>query len=414
MKLYLIIVLLSAFVSLSLGQTLPSASPEKIKTFGSSLEKYRNKNQKNKKQQPDSQENRKVEESNDGEVIRVKSDLVVNDVLVTDQNRNVITGLKKDDFIVTENSVPQTIEIFSPGENASVPRSIVLVIDCVAPQVPYIRKSIEAAKLLVDKLNPNDKMAIVTVDVKLRMDFTTDKTLLKKTLDSLETKDIKIWGGLEFDALLAVLNEMFAAEDRRPIIIFQGDGTEIIWLQTDKDAPYRVSNSVRENSGMRYTGKMRNFGFSEVKEAVASSRATIYSIIPGIRFLGFSKEERLARAKTSFKNTYRALGIQEKYLPVLMRKYQGRDAEVLAAGQTAMFRVAELSGGNAGFIEKPEDAESIYSDIFTVIKNRYVIGYYPTNEARDGKRRNVKIDVRNHPEYIVTGRKAYFAPETGE
>jgi hypothetical protein len=76
-----------------------------------------------------------------------------------------------------------------------------------------------------------------------------------------------------------------------------------------------------------------------------------------------------------------------------------------------MFRVAELSGGNAGFIEKPEDAESIYADIFTVIKNRYVIGYYPTNQEQDGKRRELKIEVRNHPEYFVTGRKAYIAAE---
>ena len=73
-----------------------------------------------------------------------------------------------------------------------------------------------------------------------------------------------------------------------------------------------------------------------------------------------------------------------------------------------MFKVAELSGGNAGFIEKPEDAENIYSDIFTVIKNRYVIGYYPTNQSRDGKPRNVKIEVRSHPEYAITGRQAYF------
>jgi hypothetical protein len=39
-----------------------------------------------------------------------------------------------------------------------------------------------------------------------------------------------------------------------------------------------------------------------------------------------------------------------------------------------------------------------------------VIGYYPTNKARDGKRRTVTIEVRDHPEYIVWGRKAYFAP----
>ena len=74
-----------------------------------------------------------------------------------------------------------------------------------------------------------------------------------------------------------------------------------------------------------------------------------------------------------------------------------------------MFRIAELSGGNLGFIEKPEDAEGVYSNIFNLISNRYLIGYYPTNQGRDGKRREMKVAVRNHPEYIVTGRKAYFA-----
>jgi hypothetical protein len=46
-----------------------------------------------------------------------------------------------------------------------------------------------------------------------------------------------------------------------------------------------------------------------------------------------------------------------------------------------------------------------------VIENRYVVGYYPKNEARDGTRRSVKIEVKGHPEYVVLGRKTYFAPE---
>jgi hypothetical protein len=38
-----------------------------------------------------------------------------------------------------------------------------------------------------------------------------------------------------------------------------------------------------------------------------------------------------------------------------------------------------------------------------------VIGYYPTNRARDGRRRKISIEVRDHPEYTVWGQKAYFA-----
>ena len=73
-----------------------------------------------------------------------------------------------------------------------------------------------------------------------------------------------------------------------------------------------------------------------------------------------------------------------------------------------MSKIAELSGGDTCFIEKPQDAENVYANIFTNIKNRYVIGYYPTNQEQGGKRRYVKVEVRDHPEYIVTGRKTYL------
>jgi VWFA-related protein len=433
MKLHLIIVLFSAFASLCLGQT-PSASPEKSKSFGSSLEKYKNKEKENF-QNKHFQNKQKSDDADDGETIRIKTDLVVNDVLVTDQNGKMITNLKKEDFIVVENGVPQAIEMFSPGENATVPRSIVLIIDYFVAQAPYFKNSIEAAKLLVDKLAAQDKMAIVTIDVKLRLDFTQDKTLLKKTLDSLEknlmletlnwkrsvsgkarefldslgNKAVTPGTGLEFDTLLAVLNEMFNDTDRQRMIIFQGDGSEIIWLKEDKDMPFPVSDSMRWT--IKYVPKekqMRRFGFSDLKEAIERSRATIYSVIPGIRFLGFSREEQKSRAKISFINHYRALGMREEYFLMMKGTFQEPMAKLLLAGQTAMFRAAELSGGFTGFIEKPEDAENVYSEIFKQISNRYVIGYYPANQQQDGKRREVKVEVRNHPEYVVTGRKAYF------
>ena len=166
MKRFLIIALIPVFVSLSLGQAPTSPSSEKAKTFGSSLEKYKSKGQRV------SQENGKSAEPDEGEVIRVETDLVVNDILVADQSGKIITGLKKDDFVVTDDGASQTIEIFASGENPSIPRSIVLIIEINHLELPFLKKSIQAAKLLVDKLNPNDKMAIVTADVKLLVDLT--------------------------------------------------------------------------------------------------------------------------------------------------------------------------------------------------------------------------------------------------
>ena len=407
MKRFFILLLFLALVPFSFGQT-PSASPipmqsappeqPRIRNFGSSLKRYEKKEPK----KPQTTNNER-----DDDVVRVSADLVVSDVLVTNQKGNVILGLQKEDFIVTEDGAPQTVQIFAPGESATVPRSVVLIIDCGIPQVPYMKTSIEAAKILVDKLAPQDKMAIVTNDLKLRLDFTQDKSLLKKTLDSLNAG----WNwNIEFNTLLAVLNETFNDERRQRIIIFQGDGTEIIWLKPDKDAPYQVSYSTLERSGLRWTreSSLPKFGFSEVKEAIESSRATIYSVIPGIKFLGLSKEEQLTRAKLSIAEWHKFFkGDKESNMPAIVRYYQYAEAERTTAGQAAMFKVAELSGGFTSFLEKPEDAENVYSDIFTVIKNRYVMGYSPTNRNRDGRLRQLTVQVRNHPEFTVTGRKAY-------
>jgi hypothetical protein len=60
-------------------------------------------------------------------------------------------------------------------------------------------------------------------------------------------------------------------------------------------------------------------------------------------------------------------------------------------------------------LEQPNQADEIYTRVLTDIDRRYIIAYYPTNRARDGKRRTVNIEVRGHPEYLVWGRKSYFA-----
>jgi len=75
--------------------------------------------------------------------------------------------------------------------------------------------------------------------------------------------------------------------------------------------------------------------------------------------------------------------------------------------QRSLSEVAKLSGGYTDFLEKPKDAEKVYSTIFGAINKRYLIGYYPKPQD-NGKRHTVKIEVRGHPEYVVVGRKTYL------
>jgi VWFA-related protein len=371
----------------------------RTKDFGKSLKKFE------KKEKDNSKDNQKTS-AEDEETIKVKTDLVVSDVLVVNQKGNVVLGLQQNDFVVTEDGMPQKIEIFSVGENATIPRSIVLIVDYSGSTTPFSINSITAAKHLVDKLAPQDRMAIVTDDVKLLVDFTKDKVLLKKELDELAKKLIKGKSGRseQYTALMATLNEMFDEEDIRPIVILESDGDELFALKNNKEnmPPFYYRQVSR-----------KNYSFEDVLALVNKSRATIYSIIPGFPIGGLSQKEQIAKTEFMF-DEYMKFSSQIAKVPYKQEKFP-KDIIIPRLNRTlkmqsALAEIAELSGGYTDYIDKAEDGENVYSNIFKVINNRYVIGYYPIKEETNGKRRNVKIEVKGHPEYTVMGRKTYRAP----
>src|SRR5215813_1381514 len=160
------------------AQTPPRQKP-KLKNFGSSLKKLKwdpQRNQAVSSAAPSSQG------STDDDVVRIETSLVVCDVLVTDKQGHPQRDLKATDFAISEDDVPQQVGLFALG---NLSRSIVLIIDYSQSQFPYIAESKDAAKILVDKLGPHDQMAIVTDDVELLVDFTSNKRDLKRALDLL-------------------------------------------------------------------------------------------------------------------------------------------------------------------------------------------------------------------------------------
>lgn len=380
-----------------------SAAPERrprLKGFDPSLRKKTDREDKGGSRSPQG-----GGEAGAEDVVRIETTLVVADVLILDKQGRSIAGLKREDFVVREDDAPQSVGSFSRGDGGTAPRSIVLIIDYSGSQRPYINASVEAAKTLVDKLAPADRMAIVTDDVELLVDFTRDKTLLKEKLDFLKRSALSGKGGrsAHYTALLATLNELFDAEDLRPIVIFQADGDELAGLR----------GSGPRNRYMQE----RSFGFEDILIAAEKSRATVYAVIPGVRLIGLSEDEQRKKAKLDMENRAKAAG--EQFGATTPRPDQMKWTETfykLWAGsllrrQMAMAGLAKYTGGWADYLEQPEQAGEVYARIFAGINSRYIIGYYPTNHARDGKRRKVSIEVRGHPEYTVWGRKTYFAPE---
>ena len=435
-------------ICLLCGTSYPQAPPRekpKLQDFGSSLKKLKWDPQKNQAVSTvDASRNR----SNDDDVVRIETSLVVSDVLVTDKQGRPQRNLKSTDFAISEDGIPQQVGLFTLGDDANLSRSIVLIIDYSRSQFPYLSDSIEAAKTLVDKLGPYDQMAIVTDDVELLVGFTRDKRELKKALDSLVEKTRGSKGRLgfgkrppqfgrsaQFSALMATLNEAFDDEDQSPVIVFQTDGDEIEYLRNSiivhqipkglsPELQRQVEEEVEQKKQFQRT-LVTEFSLDDVFRAVEKSRATIYSIIPRTRLIGLSEDEQIQRLTAEDERavaTWSATASSAKLKTILQERFEERQKkltkEIWEARldeelkvQQALVQLATLSGGWAEFLETKSQTTEIYNRIVQDLNQRYIIGYYPTNKEHDGKRRHISITVNGHPDYVITSRKSYYAPE---
>ncbi len=440
-RISLILFLVLSVVVTSLAQTQQPPKRKKLKDFGSSLKRLKWSAEKNAAVQLPP-EGVAVDED---EVIRIDTSLVSCELLVLDSRGLPVSGLTAADFAVVEDDVTQTVGHFLTGDNANVPRSIVLIIDYSGSQLPYIKNSVKAAKVMVDKLGPKDLMAIVTDDVELFQEFTKDKKKLKDKLDDLYERT-RFKGGLfglmprqrvgqskQYSALMATLNEAFDDEDTRPIIVFQTDGDEAYFLRNPV-IRMTIPNGLTGDDLMRaqqYLNYHREqlakdeiqFSLDDLYRTVEKSRATVYTVVPGPKLLGLSAEEQLEKTRRDLEAGIKEImsnmsgGTRESFkesleqrdkksVEVNLRWTVERNAKL----QSALAGVAPLSGGWTEFLETPEQADAIYARIFSDINQRYIVGYYPTNKERDGKRRRIHFEVKGHPEYQVLGRRSYFAP----
>jgi VWFA-related protein len=77
--------------------------------------------------------------------------------------------------------------------------------------------------------------------------------------------------------------------------------------------------------------------------------------------------------------------------------------------------LTEETGGRAFFPNSVEEVQAICTEIARDIRNQYVLAYYPTNAAKDGTFRSVKIDLVNPPHgsgrLSVRTRLGYYAPK---
>src|ERR1700722_13625682 len=196
--------------------------------------------------------------------IRSTVSLVEIDVQITNRDGKPVTGLKQEQFSITEDGKPQKISTFeyndiervetagkgdaapitvplgtvtSPEEIKAVVRDhrmIVMFFDLTSLQPDDLLRSTRAAqKYLQDQMTPADLVAVVVFGntLKVVVNFTNDRDLLKQSVDALVPGHEAALAALA-DAATAANGEAAVTEDTGAA--FTADDTEFNIFNTDR------------------------------------------------------------------------------------------------------------------------------------------------------------------------------------
>jgi Ca-activated chloride channel family protein len=83
------------------------------------------------------------------------------------------------------------------------------------------------------------------------------------------------------------------------------------------------------------------------------------------------------------------------------------------AGPALLTDISEVTGGRMFTINNPNELADVATKIGIELRNQYVLGYRPTNKAKDGRWRKIKVKLlppKGLPHLNVYSRTGYYAP----
>ncbi len=243
-------------------------------------------------------------------------------VRVTDLHNRTISGLKAEDFKITENNEVREILAI---QTATAPVNLVLLLDVSGSVDNYVNFIRKAARSFVDTVGKNDRLSIVVFndDVKVLSKFTTDKTLLSESLDTFDAGGSTAF----YDSLAFTLTDTL-----RPL---RGERTAIVIL-TDGD----------DN---------RSFlPFESLIGSIQESGALIYPL--------YVPSALIASSANSDPNAA---------VDPLRSRYNGLTSKAEGEGE----RLAKISGGVYYPITRLSQIQTAYEDIATQLRTGYVVTF---------------------------------------
>jgi len=348
-----------------------------------------------------------LDEVDEGDVVRVETQLVSVPAVVTNSAGRPLTGLRAENFLLFENGQQQQITNFATTE---APFEIALLLDTSGSTREDVGLIRQAANAFIDALRPGDQVAIVgfntarqgqavAAKVEVLSKLTGDRKLLRTAIENLGSSN----GTPFYDALARIADEIFheppreEARGRRAIVALT-DGVDSTSESDFQTARAKLSRAALAS----YFIQVNTEDFVEdrlMKDCQDDGRLTLSA-----KQLERYRQVFFPRARPEDFVDFCQMGQFEKM-------QISRDLYNLARRE--MNELAKASGGRNFLAASLQDARAAFARVATEIGTQYSLGYYPSDKARDGKFRAIRVEVRGAPEKAqVRAREGYFAPKS--
>jgi VWFA-related protein len=262
------------------------------------------------------------------------------DVAVLDSKGHFIPGIPKGNFRILEDNVPQQLSSYTTTE---APMTVCMVIEFSNRFQQYWSEAwyqtLTASYGFLDTLKPQDYVAIVAYDIRpeILSDFSTDKRQAQEAMQRLRIAAFS--EANLYDAVVDTAERMQEIEGRKAIVLI--------------------------SSGIDTFSKLT---FDKTRKALQNAGVPIYAI-------------GLMQAMREWYDARGAMG------PIARLDFLQADNQ--------MRTFAQETGGQAFFPRFYGEFPNIYRTIHEALRNQYSLGYQPTNQARDGKFRKIKVELVN-------------------
>ena len=363
------------------------------------------------------------------------SQLVVETVNVKDKSGKPVEGLTAKDFTVTEDGAEQAIRIFEyqkvsetqepepaipataqplkklpeaqitsekPGDlRYQNRRLLVLYFDMTAMPPPDQLRAISAAEKFVrTQMTPADRVALMRFEggaVRVMADFISDRERLMSILETMIVGEAQGFDETTSDDSTPDTGAAFGQDDSEFNIF--NTNRQLSALQT---AAKMLGQLSEKKSVLYFASGLRLNGLDNQAQLHATTNAAIRA---GVSFWPVDARGLVAQAP---------IGDATQGSPGGRGMYTGTAALAMTTNfqqtQDTLYSLAADTGGKA-LLDNNDLAMGIVQAQKSV-SSYYILGYYATNAALDGKFRRIKIALNGGLSATLDYRQGYFAGKT--